>query len=939
MPVTNDIQLLIDNQQVDLDDTAKSSIRISYALEDPENFEQKQAAITTDISLPATPNNDRIFNTYHNPKVLDLTPDSTFSDWRSFLIRVNGVEIQRGSAILQSASYTRLQEGYSLTIVGQTGDWLMDAKDLTIWDCLSDTPHTFDLATVEGSWQHFDDSETRDFVYAPVRYRQPFQYVDPNPASSSYGQNIGLDDRVTVYHLRPSISIYWILFRAFRLLGYRIKSDFLNTAQYFRHMVLLWTWGDFYDINSQLIESMLFKASGPIPFPPPLGYPDHTGFVGTHVFFAGAALSSTPSLDIDNTGWVPFTYTASSGRPAGIGYVQTLTEVAFGFSLNLYHNFRLNNVSAPNGFDNLTLYSWDDTTGTAQYIFNPPPSLAPYIGTNISLQFSMNLIAQNICQSSPGAVHENLFIEWQINGGALNLELFSELSSTTSGETKGSLLFPTIHNFIIPNVNIGDVIKIRLKYDSSGNLDNHLNILSSGYLNVDPGVLGVSPWQYDFTTQHWNNLSNNNGTNTVWQPMYSSLQLNGFLIQLGNSVNFKFYDKFRSYKLLDLFNGLVDCYNLTVQTDPVNRIVVIEPTNDYVLPDGTQKKGYYNLGMLDWSGKLDVSKLNQNIHFKDAERQFDFSFKNDGSDGGQNLFTARYKGIYLNNLRGTQTNGINNTNNNNGIIAAVPGSSRYMFPRVFPSGNKQQTNRFFSSVMHYKHSPWFNINELTGGSPSDNVTPQLIAIIPENINDSSASAVTQTFEPKMAFYSGKESSLNVGGWRYIGNPATPYVDGGTPNAIGFQLPYMFAVDYTGTAGTSPGTMAPILTYCDQNINGVVKAGLMKTFFLRRLAIMRTGKQCKMWMRLTLGDMTDWLHQNPIIINGDTYHLIAIDNYNPLSDDSCLCTFWKVANPSQVDLDNIYPSSTSILTSPSILPQFDLKYAKLLLYMSDLPQSG
>jgi hypothetical protein len=112
---------------------------------------------------------------------------------------------------------------------------------------------------------------------------------------------------------------------------------------------------------------------------------------------------------------------------------------------------------------------------------------------------------------------------------------------------------------------------------------------------------------------------------------------------------------------------------------------------------------------------------------------------------------------------------------------------------------------------------------------------------------------------------------------------------------------------------------------------------MKSFFLKRLATMRNGKMYKPWMRLQLGDVINWEHRNAIIINGDVYNLINIDNYKPLTDDSCECTFWKVTNPTQADVDNSFPSSSSILTSPTILAQYDLKYAQLLLFMTDMPE--
>jgi hypothetical protein len=925
MPVTHDIQILIDEEEVEIGTQQDLGLRLSYTLEDPENFSQKQGATSFGITIPATPNNDRIFNQFHNPGVEDLSTGTSFSDWRSCQIIVDGVNIFPGRALLQQATHSRLPESYMVDAYSQNGDWITQMQDLTLWDCLSAATHTFDVATVEGSWTNFDSDENHDYVYAPVRYRQPF------------GVN---DNAVNIYHLRPSLSIYWMIVRGFRQFGYSINSQFLNTTKFFRRLVMPWTWGDFFDINSQLVESMSFKAIGP-------NTPTTTA---AHTFWCGA------STDPNSTQWATglFGIVPSSGTQT----VKSLSGPSGGGTL--YANFRINNINPPNGYDNLYLYSFDDSTGTMQYDFNVPAALLPFIGSNLTLQFQMGLIAQNSTSGSD-ASHVTIQITHIYASGApttVTNEVFTELDlGSGSARTVGSLLSATIHNFYVSNVSNGDIIKFNIISDVDS-ADSSFQCNCACLLNTNPTGGTVPGWYYDSVTQRWEEVSTAGGSSPVWQQQFSYISMQGIEIEVGNSVNFKYYDKFRSYNFLDLLGGLVDMYNLTIQTDPILRQVTIEPTHDYTLPDGTKMPGYFKPQRIDWTNKQDISKNNILKFFSEIDRQLDFQFKQDGSDGGLNIYAARYKGIYLNNVLSTGLNTINNTNNDNGLMAAVPGASRYLFPTRFPKGNKQMTNRFFSATMHYLAKPFANINQLlsTGGPLPPLLAPQLICIVPENINDSSASAVTQTFEPKIAYYAGPQSIGGVGGWRWQGDPlgrgvdslgngiptyndVSDQVDGQALSAtrsIGFQLPYMFAVDYSGWVASVPGQMAPVLTYCDQNVNGVQVSGLMRTFYLRRLATIRQGKQYLPWVRLNLSDFTDWEHQNTIIINGQLYELIGIDNFDPLSDDSCQCTLWKVASPTSEDIANSFPSTTSILTNPSSLPQFDLKYAPLLLFETDLP---
>ena len=977
MPYTHDLQINIDGQSLEIGQLADAGIRLSYGLEDPENFEQKQGSTALDLDVPATPNNSKIFNTFEHPNVEDMTGDDYYKNPRPCEIIVNGITILKGKSLLESATHSRLPGKYTFNCYGNTGDWVIDMKDLTLWDCLSTVPHDFTVANVEASWTNFDSDEDHDYVYAPVRYRQPF------------GIN---DDSINIYALRPSISIYWLIIRAFRMFGYTINSQFLNTANYFRRMVMPWVWGDFFDINSQLTDGISFKAVGAYPVDattgnnvPGAGALTEDAFIGYGIWMAlqpvattgslggGTLSASTPQADTSFLHW------DSSQIGSGDHYIMSTAGRTMpwtdGSTFNSIHNmqtnFRINYTQPPLGYDNFTLYSFDESTGTMKWTYAPPAGLSPLIGNGITANFALNFFA---FLSAASGSHCDLFLEikhFDSGSSLLGTTTTQIIDATGAGQSgangcfggggiPGDLNIPLsnawLYNFSVPGINIGDFLEMRLKWNASGTAQS-ISIASSFYFNANPTVTGANPWQYNPITEQWANVDANIA-DPVWQYMQSSLTMTGLQVTVGGTVNFQWYDKFRSYKFLDLFRGLIDTYNLAPQTNPIDRIVTIEPTHDYVLPDGTQMPGYFVPQRLDWTDKQDFSKENVMQLYDDPERQFDFQFQLDGSDGGQNIYAARYKAIYLNNVQSTNFNNINNTNNDSGISAGIPGASRYMLPTRFQKGSRQMVNRFFSACMHYKHTKWANIIQLhAGGSPPPPLAPQLICIIPENVSDSSADSITQTFTPKIAYYSGQQARGGVGGWRWQGDPsgrgtdangvgiptyndASDIISGqplsGTSSVV-FELPYMFAVDYSGWVASVPGQLAPALTYCDQNVNGAIVKGLMSTYFLKRMATMRNGKMYKPWMCLNLGDVSNWEHRNTIIINGGLYNLIAIDGYDPLSDSSCQCTLWKVTNPEQVDLDNCFPSKSSILTAPVLLAQFDLKYAPLLLFMTDIPE--
>lgn len=894
MPNTKFLSLLIDGAQLDLGALKDVGIKVNYVLEEPENFERKQSSSSFGITVPATPANDKIFNTFHNPAVEDLTPGQVYRNNRAAHAYVNGTNaVIIGKALLEESGHTDKPEYYKFNIWGGNGDWALDMQNMTLWDCLGNNTHTFDVPTVEASWAFDGTDEVLDYVYAPVRYRQPF------------GDH---DDTVTIYHLRPSLSIYWMLYRAFKAVGYSIESSFFDT-DYFRRLVMPWTWGDFYDIGGSIIESIGFKAVGINP-PDPTGQP---------LPFSGLPAQS------DNANWAPFdglnTFgtnvqrfdgTHAVGAP-GVGgplIVKTLTQDALtGGTNNLYRNFKVPNTLPINGHDPLGLYDFvvgGTYDGGMRYHFLPPAAIAGAIAGTVSLQFDLNLICRTQCTSG-----QYLDIAIQVDvydlfGSTSSFYPVPELSFTTSDPAghKGDSQTPTVIKLTVPGVRPGDYVVARVRYDMSTTVTDAIEINSSAW--IADGAGGWLP-----------------------EPTYTSLQMTGMYVDLGGEVDFKLYDAFKKYKLLEFIGGVIDMFDLELQTDNLTRTVCIEPMFSAKLNSTTDAEGYFQTDRIfDWTKKQDLSKMNTIRLFSGHEQQLDFTFKQDGADGGQNLWAARYKGVYLNGIMGGKTMMVGKTNNAVGVLAGVPGSSRYLFPDRFLQGNRQKVNRFFSATMHCMYPQWKGINGLD---------TQLVAIIPENINDTSASAVTQVFEPKIAYYKGLMSNLGgqyarIGGWRWLGDPLNP----NATVAIN-TFPFMFAVNYVLDAAGNDGSEDPVLTYCDQKINGNIVDGLMKKFYLKRMAMMRNGQLYNPWVRLSLNDISNWKHRECIFLKQSMYALIGIDGYQPLRDESSQCTMWRVVPPIQADVDNCFPSATSVDTGTSLLSANDLRYAPMMCLQNDIPQ--
>lgn len=349
---------------------------------------------------------------------------------------------------------------------------------------------------------------------------------------------------------------------------------------------------------------------------------------------------------------------------------------------------------------------------------------------------------------------------------------------------------------------------------------------------------------------------------------------------VGATISFRNYPKFKNYKWLDLLRGEIDTFDLVIQTDSIRKEVYIEPAHSYEI-GGVWYPGYFNRRQLDWSQKVDLSKESELELYSEHEREIEFFFQDDPNDGGLKKVQDRNQ--------------------------VTVGKAKYVLPERFKSEKKPYENRFYSPVMHYEHRRF---------APITGIAPQLIAIIPENVANTSGPESENTFSPKRAWYKG--NIIGVGGWRFNGTEYT-------------TLPYLFAVNYK-----PGGENDPVLSYSDQLIGGVVAQGLMKKFFLQRMAIRRHGRYYNpIYIMLNNLDISNFLHRESIIIDNVEYILTAITGYDPLSPESTACKMWMFVPKGEVDLENSYPSVQSVQEGEAV-DSFDIKFWPHQLLESDVP---
>jgi hypothetical protein len=245
------IAIRLNGETLHIPQTKDLPISLNFEIEDEDDFRQKKAGTSLNISVPATTNNSSKLNTLFNPGAEDLLPDEGFDKPLDMVIIGAGQELMKGKAFVLGAKKLGGKPlSFDINCFGDNADWVIPNKELTLHDVVNPNTHIFDKATIENSWQHDGTDENRDYVYAPARYREAFGRV---------GITKGDDIFLRPEDMKPSLFIYWLLYRGFKKAGYKIDSKFFDT-DYFRRLVLPWTWGNFLNPNAAIINDMRFKA-------------------------------------------------------------------------------------------------------------------------------------------------------------------------------------------------------------------------------------------------------------------------------------------------------------------------------------------------------------------------------------------------------------------------------------------------------------------------------------------------------------------------------------------------------------------------------------------------------------------------------------------------------------------------------------------------------
>jgi hypothetical protein len=778
MPGSKYLKYWIDRQEVDLDSLEEFPISLSYRLEDPTNFQNKKSSESFGITTPATKRNDQIANTFHNPAVEDLSPGQSYRSFRRACVEANGYELLVGKALLTNARHASRPVSYEWDNYGNNGDWIIDLSEATLFDFLKQITFDFTKDNIIASWAYNGTDENLPYVFAPVRFGQQ---LDPYTG----GATPVVDANMAPAYMKPSISIYWLIYWGFKSLGYKISSDFFDSP-YFRKQVMPWTWGNFLFSEGTRLDTLDFLAKSD---------------------------ASYSKLDVDFTG---------------------------------FWDLHVINDAINGAFDNNNVYTYDGVAFEMKWEYLSAFNYGTLEGT-----FHLNMAV-------------NAFASWN-SDVELRVQWFKNGIRVPNGNDNGN-------GTLLVNLNPGST----QRRDFIGQVDDWFTSL------VSPSdIISAKIYLHTFDSA----LGRARITASV-----DAFELDYFRVPLGGTIQFENYSALKKYKFLEFLGGVLDLYNISPQTDPINKVVYMEPLHDYSLTNNLANRagGYINGNIFDWNRKQDNSKISEIRLNSEGEREQLFKFKEDSSDGLLKVVQDRF--------------------------ANVMGLGKYALPERFKAGKQEYPNRFFAPTMHVELDQWKGL-----GSDPD-ASPQIVCLVPENVANTSRDEAQNTFVPKICFYKGLIDHV---GWIF-------------DNEVQSDYPFMFAVNYqTG------GQQDPILSYSDERIGVegeyILGKGLVRRFYLQRMSIKRNGQDYTTNFKLKNIDIANWLHREYIICSGQKWEMVEIKDYKPLTEKSTECFMRKWSPITEADSDNIFPSNNSVLDVSPATGSLDMKYAPMKCLISDIPK--
>jgi hypothetical protein len=208
---------------LDVSESEDFPLDISYTISDGKNLESRFGDYSKSFDLPATKNNNKVFNNIWKANV-DQTDKKTYGI-KDCRINVDGIPFFEGSIQVKKSVHAGSAKSYSCTVYGGNFSWMSLLKDKGLCETFDELDtFPFDYASIEGTWTQ--NQSTTDIQYPLISWRD-------------FNMN-GLQNYINTYDVsappdfQAAFYVYNILKKIFDNIGYKLDSNFFETANFKR---------------------------------------------------------------------------------------------------------------------------------------------------------------------------------------------------------------------------------------------------------------------------------------------------------------------------------------------------------------------------------------------------------------------------------------------------------------------------------------------------------------------------------------------------------------------------------------------------------------------------------------------------------------------------------------------------------------------------------
>jgi hypothetical protein len=340
--IENEIKIhqLIDtgvvNYYVDhsLDLTQSESIVITKSIIDIRNFESRKSDYTKTITLPATSNNNKVFNNIFelNRSTRNTTQQNFYPDFNPNLkadvsIYKNGIVQMSGYMQLVQINVVDEQPvSYEVIVIGRFANLIQDLGDRLLTDLdLSEYDHVYDITAVEDSWT------------APTGLGYYYPLINVGDVANGI--------TFSLLNFKPATYLKTLIDRIFIEAGYRYASNFFDSA-FFKTLVMPFGNPAFRISEAEVTDRTFIAEQTPVLVPLDGQSVNNRATVGFDIIVQDSNPAgfntSTNSFDVQNGGQYSFIARLNADITNNGATTETLSLFRIGFYKNgtaVYNTF------------------------------------------------------------------------------------------------------------------------------------------------------------------------------------------------------------------------------------------------------------------------------------------------------------------------------------------------------------------------------------------------------------------------------------------------------------------------------------------------------------------------------------------------------------------------------------------------------------------------